>query len=82
MTYKIEVTQDDIDNGIMDHCSRCALALAIRRQTPFEVELQNDGQVDVEGRYINLPQEAVEFERKFEDGERHLLKPFTFVLDI
>jgi hypothetical protein len=84
-TVKVEVTQDDINNGKRGECSRCPLALAIRRAVrpeicvlvgSFDYVLQGDRT----RHNRSLPQIAKNFVRRFDDFAK--CKPVSFSLCI
>lgn len=71
----IEVTQEDIDNGLYGDPCKCPIALAARRcasafvkVSPFAIEIGD-------GRSL-LPDAAVEFIRRFDAAQK--VEPFGF----
>lgn len=76
---RIEVTQRDIDNGVRDHCDKCAVALAIRRATGQDWQVAGPYAVLADGGYFResvLPQVVAQFVRDF-DNEL-AVHPFSF----
>lgn len=77
---KIEVTAEDIDNGIRTHFLQCPIALAIQRAT------RDPGwYVSARGTVINnknaaeeikLPKKCAQFVTRFDDDKS--VKPFSF----
>lgn len=93
---KINVTQEDIDEGVPGSCSRCPIAKAFKRQNPT-LGVSVDGQViqifgPKPGGYgrmweAPLPEEAkyfvVTFDRyAYDPLVRDRLKPFSFDIDM
>lgn len=87
MLTKVEVTQEDIDNGKMKSCDFCPVALAVNRV----IRPQRDAQVYAciviirheegqRGGFPSLPLAAQEFIENFDD-ERDV-EPFSFALNI
>lgn len=74
----INVTQEDIDNGIPEDPTLCAIALAVRKVSPgHEDEVVVHSHVVWIGRELyDLPQSAAEFIRGFDCGFDSY--PFTF----
>lgn len=82
----IEVTADDIAQGVRQDPCRCAIALAVARLTGTPAQegylAITDSQVKIgrgAGRWLNryrLPYEAEEFIEDFDGG--HEVQPFTF----
>ena len=79
VTYTIDVTQEDIDQGERDKCRRCPIALAMKRVFPGKVSLVYGtvAWVDLD-RYADLPDEAQQFIMYFDEGEP--VEPFSFSL--
>lgn len=85
---KIEVTMEDIKNGVRMSCKQCPIALAIQRATGDPNWTVGFGFARQENapNSIILPESAFTFIRNFDYGHRltgdYILKPFTFELDI
>ncbi len=85
MKVKVTVTEQHIKRGKKSNTNFCPIALALKGQlglrsvvvdgdvVEFGVDKEGDG-----GFSINLPVEAQEFVRAFDDGET--VKPFSFTL--
>lgn len=82
---KIDVTQEDIDNGKRGHCSRCPVALALSRIPGAEYLTVGpvDFGITLRGvrRDYALPEEAIVFIRTFDDGEI-TPNPFSFEIEL
>ena len=79
----ITVTQADIDDGRANGCSDCPIALSTNRAYPDSYVLVGIRAIivtdhDRGSRVYDMPDEACEFVRLFDDGQRELVKPFTF----
>lgn len=80
-TYTINVTQDDIDNGVPDRAHLCPIAKAVNRDTGGRfVSVGSKTILTVPGDHQLLPDKAVRFIRRFDNRRR--VKPFTFELDL
>lgn len=85
---KIEVTAEDIKAGMIQSPYDCALALAFERKgiralvypTCFKVTPRGAHSLTDMTREQPLPEEAVDFVRKFDDGD--FVEPFSFHVDI
>jgi hypothetical protein len=75
---KINVTSEDIKNGIRWSPSSCALTLAIGRARGESVSVGITC-VMIGEEFFSLPQIARDFRRKFDDGKT--VEPFEFELD-
>jgi hypothetical protein len=79
---RIEVTQEDIDNGLKGKCDSCAVALAAKRAFGNRIILVDGEQMDVidNGKWdvLDLPDSAVAFIEAFDTGKP--VKPFSFEL--
>lgn len=82
---KIEITQEDIDNGVRLHECRCPIALAVKRAYRDQGQsilpsvitryvFRMDGELRLPA--LKLPPEAQEFMHRFDGHE--LVHPFTF----
>lgn len=74
-----KVTQAHIDTGIPWDGHRCALALAMRETTKDEVAVGMDC-VQFGKSLAWLPADAVEFVRRFDNGEP--VSPATFLIPV
>ena len=76
---KIEVTQRDIDRGIVEDCRSCPIALATRRTRimPVHKVSVGAGSLDVEAKW-RYPEKVATFIDAFDGGES--VKPFSFVV--
>lgn len=80
---RIDVTQEDIDQGERGSCLKCAVALAIHRATQREIEVGyfTAGEHDCNwNEVISLPPLATQFIADFDLGAP--VTPFSFELDI
>lgn len=82
----IVVTDEDIRLGIQCAARECPLARAIARYTSHPVLVGTKTVTIHNSRngnyYIELPQKAVEFRRKFDYQGGRKVRPFAFHLDI
>jgi hypothetical protein len=66
---KIEVTEANIKNGEPRDCTRCAIALAVKRANHWKYAVEVNGdQVVIGGRVWRLPEKAIEFIDRFDRG--------------
>lgn len=84
-TIRIEVTAEDIANGVKQAACSCPIALAIRRARPDASYVEVDGDVFVElggvHHYARLPGPAMDFVANFDaaDMDRSMSPaPFAF----
>lgn len=82
--YKIDVTQDDIDNGIPGSVCDCAIARAGKRVFQNKSIMVN-GKMFIGGApdymSFSLPKEVWHFISNFDnDVTRHTCKPFSFMV--
>jgi hypothetical protein len=82
----VEVTSDDIANGVKGNCSRCPVALAIARLPRFSSHSVTVGLItavthDFAGRETNfiMAEEASSFIGQFDAGKPVI--PFTFTME-
>ena len=83
MNIKVEITQEDIDNGVKDSPYGLPTALAVKRTMPLGAEVKILGDLLYIDGYtyeylLRLPRAAVEFELQYRYGGSP--KPFTFTL--
>lgn len=79
----VTVLQDDIDRGEPSRIGRCALALAAQRELadlPGASRLVITGRIFAASWSARLPEEARNFQRKFDSGEP--VESFKFNVDI
>jgi len=88
MTYLVEVTQGDIDNGKPRICGECAIALAAARSVCVPHVKVHSGRISwyASGRYrcAILPRNALTFIGVFDD-EKHgkrFVSPFSFQIEV
>ncbi|KKN32460.1 hypothetical protein LCGC14_0813770 [marine sediment metagenome] len=74
----LEVTQEDIDNGI-PRCNDCPIGLALKRTLGGDCITVDDTSVSVGERRILLPSIARLFIKRFDAGLS--VKPITFPLE-
>jgi len=82
----IEVTQEDINNGVPSDCDKCAIALALKREyktDDVEVSVPDDyvslcvGKNELNLRY-DMDSKVLEFIDLFDNyGDDNVAKPFT-----
>jgi hypothetical protein len=82
---KVTVTQEDIDEGERGECSRCPIALAIKRVFSNTFVSVNGAdarveEVDGRRRWYSLSKSAREFIASFDSDGKIAVKPATFVL--
>ena len=76
---KIEVTQDDIDEGVQGSMSLCPIARALKRHFPEGSSIRvGGGRAFVDGVVYQLPHEARIFVKLFDIGWTS--SPFAFEL--
>jgi hypothetical protein len=87
MKHKIEVTQDDINNGIRNDCDRCPVALAISRALPacrvsvYPDEVEIVRQPGVISQH-EPPSEVTTFVNRFDNPSNiAVISPFSFEMD-
>ena len=77
---RIEVTQEDIDNGEKRKCDTCAVAIAAHRAFKDCIILVDGEQMDVirngKWKVIDLPDSATRFIEDFDAGRP--VQPFSF----
>ena len=85
MKVKIKVKKEHIACGVMEDCSKCPIALAIRAV----IKPQHKGRVEVcalgldmgiGSGFITLPKIAIRFINRFDEALS--VKPLTFTIDI
>jgi hypothetical protein len=77
---KIEVTADDIAEGVPEDGIGCPIACALNRLTGDRYEVDYEEVTTPDGRVIDLPPEARAFIRRFDRGDE--VAPFTFELPL
>lgn len=82
MKIKVEVTQEDINNGVRQDADNCPIACALKRlvQNP---EVEDDIEFDLnEIRYVaQLTEEAVTFINHFDQRGLIAVQPFSFEIE-
>lgn len=80
---RIDVTQDDIDNGERDSCDACPIARALHRvgYPRAEVYRASWWPGDHDRSHVPLPPSAMAFVQRFDAG-REPVVPGTFVLPV
>ena len=82
MKLKVEVTQEDIDNGVQQHSEKCPIACALKRlvknpEVSEEIEFDQD-----ETRFVaDLPSDASSFIHLFDEEGSIAVKPFSFEIE-
>lgn len=83
----INVTQEDIENGIRHSCFSCPIALAVKRETGCNCSVESanfhlKARIFMMGSYeAYFPgKEAEDFINNFDGGKP--VKPFSFELDV
>jgi len=77
---RIDVTQDDIANGIRKDPCWCPIALAVRRATGAPCKVDTDEITLSCGAYIPTPESAAKFVMTYDDFGAAI--PFSFELEI
>lgn len=88
MEIEVEVTDDDIRDGVKDMCRYCPIALAIRRKHfdarvevyPSTARFWPSGNRSGDSMFGDLPDEAMSFIEQFDKGKS--VSPFTFKLNL
>jgi hypothetical protein len=86
MKLKIEVTAEDIQNGMPGWCGKCPVALAVRRALGGFVKREvasvgvSYAAVYVDSRIHMLPSDARMFVQNFDEGEP--VEPFDFEIEV
>ena len=80
MKIKVEVTQEDINNGVRQDGDNCPIACALKRLVKSP-EVEDDIEFDLDGiRYVaRIPDKASEFISKFDNAVNVL--PFSFEIE-
>lgn len=80
MTYLIDVTREDIEDGERDSCTSCPVAIAIQRATG-KVASVDYGRLELPGcATIRLPDFVEKFTLDFDSGAP--VEPFSFLIDL
>lgn len=87
-TIVINVTQEDIDEGLPDKCSQCPVALAVKRYVRPRYYIMVSAQhltVYPPGPALDqclypMPDSVSNFVQNFDDAQR--VKPFEFELEV
>ena len=78
MSILVDVTQEDIENGVAEDCLSCPIAIALERATnkKWAVGSEEVCPNDFIGPVYRLPQSARRFINRFDSGG--VVKPFRF----
>ena len=78
----VTVTEDHIARGERGQCSSCPLALAVLDATGLtpSVSLRRVLIPGMSGDWIFLPDKAIRFRERFDDGKK--VTPFSFTLEV
>jgi hypothetical protein len=83
---QIQVTQDDIDFGMRDVATECAIARAVREKINYTKSVYvGSNYVKIDSQWYNIPIEVIRFIQAFDQGDNYLgdeLEPFTFELKV
>ena len=79
---KVKVTKKDIANGKRSKCTKCPIALAIRRVQGCSTYMVSSYSIyNRSYEYLcNLPKKAANFVSQFDDGNK--VKPFSFTVEL
>lgn len=82
MKIKVEVTQEDINNGVRQDADNCPIACALKRLVK-NPQVEDDIEFDLnEIRYVaQLTAEASVFISKFDEGDLINVLPFSFEIE-
>ena len=78
---RVQVTQEDIDQGEADNCFDCPVALALKRVTGAVIEVNNSFAI-VDGVAIRLPPTVEIWIANFDYNGPDAVKPFSFSLEL
>ncbi len=81
---KIEVTQEDIDRGVIESCISCPIALAVARAAKASTYVDGKLVSFLKGEVVStsaLPVEARIFVHEFDAGHADILSPFSFEIN-
>lgn len=86
-SVKINITEEDIRNGIRRDCNSCPVALAIFRLVKLDTYIKVGPKailLEREGRSVGLelPRKPELFIRSYDNGSQLDFDPFFFVLEI
>ena len=80
MKHTVNVTREDISLGVEVSCDGCPIARAISRNIPgSQVFVLGDTAI-INGGWVSLPRECLEFVCRFDNGLP--VAPFSFTLDL
>lgn len=74
---KINVTQEDIDRGIPESCDKCAVALAVQRETKERVTVSPE-EIRIGNKLYDTPIIAAKFIESYDSLDD--VSPFSFEL--
>lgn len=77
----VNVTQEDIDNGLVGEATGCAIARAVNKHLSVKDEASVTGNAvfEVGGDKYLLPKKGQMFVKRF-DADKKSVKPFSFAL--
>lgn len=77
----IELTQEDIDQGVMDSCKKCPMALAVSRYCDAPLYAGFCNIWDAQDQWsVHIPDVMFNWMVKFDTGQ--VVEPFTFPLQL
>ena len=76
MSMKIQITQQNIDNGVKGHASGCAIALALKQEFAYEIGVTSWIQIGKD--YYRATPKVVRWFGDFDKGRK--VKPITIEL--
>lgn len=84
---RIDVRQEFIDAGIPADCERCPIAMAVLGDHAIEVVVVRDRIILRPGqpgfrRHAQLPPEAIEFVKRFDERGSVAVRPFEFEVNL
>jgi hypothetical protein len=82
MKVTINVTEEDIKQGEKQHCSRCPVALALRRVAKGEPAVIGYSIIFSKDIEIETPDDVVEWIMDFDDDDGCDVSPFSFEMDL
>lgn len=80
MEYTVTVTQADIDGGVRNKCTKCPVALALKRLFPGRRISVANYSIKVGSCLERMPSEVISFVSWFDIGRA--VQPFSFPLTL
>jgi len=80
MIIEVDVTADDIEQGVAKSAGYCPIARAARRAFHQPISVY-DNYMSTRNVHMEMPREAKDFVRTFDLGWRTVCQPFKFVID-